>query len=91
MLNTVYNLPYIVLSLGESCISLNFGSQVEQFVPAVTEDSALLEACRRHAAGTLPGAPDVACLAVNCIASDSSLSATLQTQMQIFLVTQSIR
>lgn len=87
MLNTVYNLPCILLSLGESCISDNCPSQLEQSVPAVTEDSALLEACGRHAQGMLPGAPDVA----TCTASDSSLSAMLQTHMQIFLVTHSIR
>ncbi len=65
--------------------------EIKQSVPAVTEDFALLEACGRHAEGMLPGAPDVACLAATCTASDSSLSAMLQTQMQIFLVTQSVR
>ncbi len=65
-------------------------AKLEQSVPAVTEDSALLEACGKHE-GVLPGAPDVACLAATCTANDSSLSAMLQAQMQIFLVTQPIK
>lgn len=60
-------------------------------MPAVTDDTALPEACGRHAAGMLPGAPDVACVAANCTVSDSSFFAMLQTQMQIFLVTPSIK
>jgi len=60
-------------------------------VLAVTCGSAPLEACGRHAEGMLSGAADVACLAATCTATDSSLSPMLQTQMQIFLVTQSIR
>ncbi len=58
---------------------------------AVTGDSALLEACGKHAEGMLPGASDVASLAATCTATDSSLFAMLQIQMQILLVTQPIR